>query len=244
MAGSASTVAVSALILVTMSGGVFAGRKIPYHETTSNPGTPDSADGRHLRCDFRSSGAGVAKHAHLPSLGVFERGAAGEQEMDATRNEIVHRRPGAAIGHVGHLDPGHAPEQLAAQMGRRSGAGRRKRETILFGVGDEFLGRRDRHRVRHEHEKGEAADERDRSEVRNRVIAERPIKAAIDRLRKATHQHRVAVGIGLGRRSRMQCCRPRHPGFRSQPAGSRSSTALRRQCVRWRQSARPPRTGR
>src|SRR6202171_6844772 len=39
----ASAALVSALILATISCGVFAGTKNPNHENTSKPGTPDSA---------------------------------------------------------------------------------------------------------------------------------------------------------------------------------------------------------
>src|ERR1700704_6866198 len=43
IAGSPSTPTVSALILCTMSGDVFAGPSNAYHPDTSKPGRPDSA---------------------------------------------------------------------------------------------------------------------------------------------------------------------------------------------------------
>src|SRR2546425_1669190 len=41
--GSASAATVSVLIFCTISGGVLTGTNNPYHEDTSNPGSPDSA---------------------------------------------------------------------------------------------------------------------------------------------------------------------------------------------------------
>ena len=41
-----------------------------------------------------------------------------------TADQIVHRRAGAAIGHVHDVDLGHALEQLAGEMVGRADAGR------------------------------------------------------------------------------------------------------------------------
>jgi hypothetical protein len=57
-----------------------------------------------------------------------------EHHADAPGHEIVHGGAGAPIRHVGHLDAGHALEQLAAQMRRRADAGRRERDAALLAL--------------------------------------------------------------------------------------------------------------
>src|SRR5215468_4842310 len=122
VAGSVSAATVSACILRMISGGVFAGTKKAYQDETSKPGTPTSAIGG------SSGAAGVrlavvtARPRNLPPW--------------------ISGSP-AAIGHVQHLDAGHALEQLAGEMHRRAVAGGSERylASVGLGVGDEICDR-------------------------------------------------------------------------------------------------------
>ena len=143
-------------------------------------------------------GAGDRKPAELARPDQFEHHAACEQHVDAAGNDVVERGCRAAIGHVGHLDPGHALEQFACHVRRRAGAGRRVGELalLLLGVGDEFLHRLCRRGVRHAHVEGEAHQQRDRRKIGERVVGERAVERAVDRQRRTPDQHRVAVRVG------------------------------------------------
>ena len=61
--------------------------------------------------------------------------------IDAAADQILHRRSGAAIGHVGDVDADHVVQQHAAEMGGRARAGRAELHLRLvrLGVGDELL---------------------------------------------------------------------------------------------------------
>src|SRR5215831_14662044 len=60
--------------------------------------------------DGGALGAGVTERPHLARSRIVERGAAGEEEMHATGNKVVHRRGSATIRHMHHLDAGHVLE--------------------------------------------------------------------------------------------------------------------------------------
>ena len=114
-----SAATVSACILPTISGGVLAGAKSAYQDDTSKPGTPASAIGG-------SSGAAgerlARRHRQAAQLATLDqrqhRTDIVEHHVDPPGDEVVERRAGAAIGHVQHLDPGHALEQLAGEVNR------------------------------------------------------------------------------------------------------------------------------
>jgi len=68
---------------------------------------------------------------------------------------------------------------------------------VGFGVGDEILHGFRRRGIRHHHDVRLQANERYRREVADRIVGERRIEKAVDRLTDGTEQHRVAVGFGL-----------------------------------------------
>jgi len=112
------------------------------------------------------------------------------------------RGPGAAVGNVRHFDAGPALEQLAGEMGRGAGAGRRERRlaAVALGEGDEFRDRLGRRGIRNRHQIGIGRNQRHRREIGERIIAERRKQKAIDRKRQRGEQHGVAVGRRMGDR--------------------------------------------
>ena len=80
----------------------------------------------------------------------------------------------AAIRHVNQVDAGHHLEQLAGDMWRAPVAGRRHVDLarIGLGIGDELGNRLGRNgRIDH-HDKGRAADARDRRDVADEIEIE------------------------------------------------------------------------
>ena len=119
------------------------------------------------------------ERADLARAHVLEQRAAREIHVDAPRNEIVEHGAGAAIRHMGHVEAGHLLEQLDGEMRCAAGAGRCHRDLarVGFRMGDEFLHRLGRRRVRHEHVVREVEEVRDRRKVGDRIVAERPVQA-------------------------------------------------------------------
>ncbi len=102
------------------------------------------------------------------------------------------------------LVTGAQAKALRAEVYGRADADRRERTGLRIGLGvldvvdrrlEPFRGRDDHH-VRH------AADGADRHEILRHVVAQPRIDRGRDRVRRGMHQHGVAVGFGLRRRSR------------------------------------------
>src|SRR5207244_10644383 len=72
-------------------------------------------DGWHFGGDRGALGARVTESPHLARSRIVERGAAGEEEMHATGNKVVHRRGSATIRHMYHLVGGRLLEQITAE---------------------------------------------------------------------------------------------------------------------------------
>jgi hypothetical protein len=98
-----------------------------------------------------------------------------EHDVDAAGQQVVERGARATIGHVHHVDPGHALEQLAGEMHRGAVAGRCEGHfpRIGLGVGNEFRDRVCRRGDRHRHDVGVVAEQRDWREVSEGVEGQR-----------------------------------------------------------------------
>ena len=119
----------------------MAGAKNAYQDDTSKPGTPASAIGGSVRRVAAALERGDREPAQLAALDQRQhRADVVEHDVDAAGDEVVERGPGAAIGHVQHLDAGHALEQLAGEMDRGAVAGRGEGDLarVGLGVGDEL----------------------------------------------------------------------------------------------------------
>ena len=115
VAGTARAARVSAFALRMTSGGVLA----------VVGGGPDSeghagfGDRRQFGQRRRALRRGYPKCAQRPALDErHHRADVVEHHVDASGNEVLERGSGAAIGDVGHLDAGHALEELAGEMDR------------------------------------------------------------------------------------------------------------------------------
>src|SRR4029077_15265283 len=128
---SASAATVSACILPTISGGVFAGTNKAYHPGTSNPGI----------CGWRPVRGRHPERAHLAVAdeGHHRRDVV-EERVDATRNDVLQRRRRAAIWHMRQLDAGYSLEQFAGQMrpGAISGRGHSELSAVRLCVSDKL----------------------------------------------------------------------------------------------------------
>ncbi len=62
-----------------------------------------------------------------------------EHQLDVAAHQIVERRRRAAIGHMGHLDAGHAGEQRRGQMMERADAAGAVAQRPFLGELDEIL---------------------------------------------------------------------------------------------------------
>ena len=90
--------------------------------------------------------------------------------------KILHRRSGAAIGHVGDVDADHVVQQHAAEMGGGARAGRAELHLALvrLGVGDELLEVLHRQVLARDQHDRHLRDQADRGEIGLRVV-ERPL---------------------------------------------------------------------
>ncbi len=152
--------------------------------------------------------------AHGPGpIAELQQLAAAEITIDTAGNEIDERWRCTPIGRMRHLDSGHLLEQFGGEMRRAAGAGRAHDELarrLGFYVGDELrhgLGRRG---IRHEHEKRKLGDQRDRREIRDRIVVERTVQTwrspQATRCRTTWYSRRDRHG----RRFRFRCwCRRR-----------------------------------
>ena len=96
VAGSASAATVSALSLLTISGGVLAGTNNPIPRGHVEAGHPGFRDGRQFRRDGDPLERGHGKSAHLPALTCGR--------LEARRLNITSTRPG-----MRSLNAGAAP---------------------------------------------------------------------------------------------------------------------------------------
>src|SRR5262245_31828372 len=121
------------------------GRRLRLHEQAPPAGDVVTghglADRRNVGGDRRALGRrhrdaanGAAAVLRQHALQVREHG------IDAAGHEVVHGGASAAIGHVGHLDAGHALEQLAREMrrGTDAGGGEADLARVLLGLVDEL----------------------------------------------------------------------------------------------------------
>ena len=61
----------------------------------------------------------TASARSLPALMYsIDDGSGGEHDLHLPAEQVGQRGPGAAIGHVNHVDAGHHLEQLAGHMSR------------------------------------------------------------------------------------------------------------------------------
>jgi hypothetical protein len=127
--------------------------------------------------------------------------------------EVGQRDGGAAIRHVQYVKPELLLEQLHPEMLQGADAGRRIIELARLGPG-----RRDQlgHGIDRQHggidgqRDAAGRDHADRREARKRIEAQGLEQARIDRVRRAAHQHGVAVRRGVGddlRAERAACAR-------------------------------------
>jgi hypothetical protein len=117
-------------------------------------------------------------------------------------DEIGQRGPGAAIGDMHQIDAGQHLEKFARHLIGRTGATRCHGDPIRIGlgIGDELGDRLRRKRRVDHHHVGHARDARDRRDVADEVVAELVVERRVDRVRRAHHDERVAVGSGIHHR--------------------------------------------
>ena len=138
--GSASAALISLLSLSTISAGVL------FAQTDGEPlaclvARHEFAHGRDVGQCLEASGGRHRQRAQLAGPDMLDRcRQAAEINLHLATEQIGNCGRGAAIGDVRHVDVGHHLEQLAGQMGRISGAGRRHADLarIGLGVGNEF----------------------------------------------------------------------------------------------------------
>jgi hypothetical protein len=96
---------------------------------------------------------------------------------------------------MNHIHSGHRFEQLAGEMGRESGAARRKidRAWMGLGIGNELGDRIGRKRWIYQHDKRPADESRDRRDVADEIEIELIVERRVDCVRRIYKKERVEV---------------------------------------------------
>ena len=191
----------SACIFCTIDVGVLAGTKTAYQPVTSNPGRAASAS------VGKSGAAGVRLADVTASARSWPCCISGIisaillKKWAPAGHQVLQRRCGAAIRHMGQLDAGNALEQFTCEMraGAIAGRGERDLAWVRFGVSNEILDRMRRRGVRHNENGGILHHEGDRNEVGDRIIGEFWIQIEVGRLEFSRQVHGVADGGGTSR---------------------------------------------
>ena len=116
-------------------------------------------------------------------------------------DQVLHRRPGAAIRHVLGIGAHRLVEHDAAEMRGRADAGRAvvQLARIGLGIGDELLERVGRKFLAHDHDQRNFGDQRHRREIVQRIVQRLvAIELRIGVGGDGAEQRRVAVRRGLG----------------------------------------------
>ena len=126
----------------TTAGGVPAGATIRCHDTASNPASPLSAIGGTSGSTGTRVSDDTPSARTRPSL-IAPIAESGDANVICTWPAMtsVMRLRHAAIGDMGHLDAGHALEQLAGHVRHRAGAGRGVGELLRLRELDEIADR-------------------------------------------------------------------------------------------------------
>jgi len=109
----------------------------------------------------------------VPFLGLHGAGLDGVAEIiDAAADQVLHHRPGAAIGHVRDIDAYRRVQQHARKMRARAHAGRAELHLALvrFHVGHELLQVVDRQVLAGKQDARRFRDQPDRREVVRRIV--------------------------------------------------------------------------
>ena len=175
-------------------------------------GQPAFRHRRHVGEELRALRAGRRQRLELAGLDEgLHRGRRREHHVDAPAQKIGHRRAGAFVGHVQHLDMSVLLEQRAGEMRGGADARRSERQRLRFRLRQrDQIGDRVRLHVRiDDNQIRRRRDHRDRRE--KFVDVERPVRTKRRRGRHQRagrrHQQRVAVGIGLGGGARADTAR-------------------------------------
>ena len=193
---------IAALSLPTTACGVCAGARSPVQATVTKSGKPLSIMvGTSGNCGMRfcvvtASGRELARldqrHQHARRL---------EGHLHIAGHQIGDRGSAAFIGHVHDVDAGARLEQLTGEMGQHADAARGKIDLarIGLGIGDELGHRMRRHPWIDDKNARAGADECDRFEAFQRVIAGIGMQQRRDdQPARGREQKRIAVGGGFG----------------------------------------------
>ena len=111
---------------------------------------------------------------------------------------VGERRRSPAIGHVSEIDLGQILEQLSAHVRRAAMSRRREGELawVLLRLREDVGDRMERRGRRHHQQVREQADQGDRREVGDRIVADRREQVAVEREPGGGDVHGVAIGSG------------------------------------------------
>ena len=123
------------------------------------------------------------------------------QEVDAPALQVLHRRAGAAIGHMRDVGAEHVVQQHAAKMRGRAGAGRAELHLalVLLGVGDELLEAVDRQVLAHRQDDRHLGEQRHRRELLDRIVERLLVERLALGMRADRAEHDL---VAVGRRGR------------------------------------------
>ena len=140
--------------------------------------------GRNVRHGVDPAGSGHRKRPQPAVADQLVRRAAdvGEHHLHVAGDDVLHRRAAAAVADILDVEAGHGAEQLGVHMMLRAdAAGRIVESRIGLQVADQVGDRMDRHRGMHDQHEGRGRDQRDRREVRHRIIGQLLVEADRDR---------------------------------------------------------------
>ena len=128
------------------------------------------------------------------------RGRVLELHLDAARDEVDQRRPGAAIWNVRDVDAGERLEQFGGQEIERADAGRAvaDRARLRARERDQVAHRFDREILVDDEHRRAGGDLHDRREVAQQVVGHVLLDVRVDRDRRRRAQDGVAVRRRLG----------------------------------------------
>jgi len=125
---------IAACSLSTMAAGVPFGRKMPFQAAASKSGSPCSLS--EASPGMTAVRSGRAPRSPWPAALDLRLGDVGERALvvDAAGDQILHRRPAAAIGNMRDVDADRGVEQRAGQMTAAAHPGRAVLHGRLMGL--------------------------------------------------------------------------------------------------------------
>ena len=176
--------------------GVPAGRKTPYQFSITHARQAELLGRRQIgqqRRAFRGE-----QRDRLDRAGLHQRQQhrqIGIEHVDMAAEQIVDRRRGAAIGHVGDFHAGGIVEHFDRDVHGRARPRRAVGELLRLRLGDEVFHGGDAELVVHHQKRRHGGDHHHRLEGFHRIVGRRRLEDRAQDLRShAGEQDRVAVG--------------------------------------------------